>query len=327
MSSNILKGFTKKKIEGPEEDLGILLKQEREKNNLSLEQVVRRTRIRKRYLEALESNDYKDLPHETYTCGILKIYADLLKLDSNKIAKVYKRNQEILKNIKQANEPKMPHPINSPSFIITPKTFLIAFICLISVVILGYIGYQFFVFSSPPSLTITYPPDGITVKNNSIAIEGEVKNNGELFINDQNLPIESNGKFRTIVSLQNGVNVIKISAKNKLGKEKILSRKVLAEIPETNIGQQKTVSQSFEMVIKATPNSSWVQVESDGKDVYEGVMLPGTSQFFTASEYILITTKNAGSTEIILNGKNLGKMGQEGEIKKAIRYDKNNLSN
>lgn len=63
-------------------ELGELLREERERQGLTHDDVMRRTKISRRTLEALEGGDPERLPHPVYVRGFIKAYADLLGLDS-----------------------------------------------------------------------------------------------------------------------------------------------------------------------------------------------------------------------------------------------------
>ncbi|MDR0484048.1 MAG: DUF4115 domain-containing protein [Alphaproteobacteria bacterium] len=62
--------------------LGELLKKAREKKELSIDDVVRITRIRKEFLEALEKEDYSKLPERTYALGYFRSYAKFLDIEN-----------------------------------------------------------------------------------------------------------------------------------------------------------------------------------------------------------------------------------------------------
>ena len=66
-------------------DLGQLLRQKREAQELSLADVEEQTRIRQRYLSALESDDWDDLPNEVVARGFLRTYASFLGLDPDEL--------------------------------------------------------------------------------------------------------------------------------------------------------------------------------------------------------------------------------------------------
>ena len=65
---------------------GSLLKTLRETAGLSLDEIVSRTKISKRYLRAIEADDYATLPAKVYTRGFVTLYARVLGLDADRVA-------------------------------------------------------------------------------------------------------------------------------------------------------------------------------------------------------------------------------------------------
>ncbi len=64
-------------------EIGSALREARERKGLSLPQVEEDTKIRARYLRALEEEDFGVLPGATYSKGFLRAYADYLGLDGH----------------------------------------------------------------------------------------------------------------------------------------------------------------------------------------------------------------------------------------------------
>lgn len=75
----------------PEPGLGACLKTRRESLGLSLETVAERTRIRRSYLYAFETECFEDLPALPYAIGFLRIYAGLLELDSAQVVAEFRQ--------------------------------------------------------------------------------------------------------------------------------------------------------------------------------------------------------------------------------------------
>lgn len=69
---------------------GERLRSSREKKGYSLEQVARDTNIARKYLNALEEEDFSIFPGEPYLIGFLKNYSDYLGLDSREIVTLHK---------------------------------------------------------------------------------------------------------------------------------------------------------------------------------------------------------------------------------------------
>lgn len=70
-------------------EIGSLLRQAREQRGLSLADVEEQTKIRSKYLEALENENFDKLPGQVYVRGFLKTYARFLDLDANDLLARY----------------------------------------------------------------------------------------------------------------------------------------------------------------------------------------------------------------------------------------------
>lgn len=84
--------------------IGERLEAARIRESLDLATVEERTKIRQRYLRALEDEAWDQLPSSAYAKGFLRSYADLLGLDSEAIVDEYRRQVEV------GAEPSM-HPL------------------------------------------------------------------------------------------------------------------------------------------------------------------------------------------------------------------------
>ena len=69
--------------------VGYTLRQERERQNLSVSDIEQGTSIRTAYIEAIENGEYDKLPGKVYTKGFVKNYAKFLGLDTDVIAKEF----------------------------------------------------------------------------------------------------------------------------------------------------------------------------------------------------------------------------------------------
>ncbi|UOQ42993.1 helix-turn-helix domain-containing protein [Halobacillus salinarum] len=73
-----------------EMDIGTRLREAREKKEMPLEQVQEITKIQKRYLQAIENNDFKVLPGKFYTRAFIREYASAVGLDPEVIMQEHK---------------------------------------------------------------------------------------------------------------------------------------------------------------------------------------------------------------------------------------------
>ncbi|TYP77586.1 helix-turn-helix domain-containing protein [Paenibacillus methanolicus] len=70
-------------------DLGALLRKAREQRGYSLDDIQDLTKIRKRYLEAIEDGDYSILPGSFYVRAFVKNYAETVGLDAEEVLRLY----------------------------------------------------------------------------------------------------------------------------------------------------------------------------------------------------------------------------------------------
>jgi hypothetical protein len=74
--------------------VGAILRQARNRRNVELSEVEAATRIRLRYLRAIESEDWEVLPGGVYTRGFIRTYASFLGLDGDRLAEDYRADVE-----------------------------------------------------------------------------------------------------------------------------------------------------------------------------------------------------------------------------------------
>lgn len=70
--------------------LGEILQKKRLEKNLTIEDVEEKIKVRKKYIKALEREDFDSLPAKVYTQGFIKSYSRLLGLDENNILEMYR---------------------------------------------------------------------------------------------------------------------------------------------------------------------------------------------------------------------------------------------
>ena len=105
--------------------IGTYLRQHREENHLTLEQVAEHTGIREPYLAALEDGDFHKIPGDVFIRGFLRNYGNYLGLDGNGLVEAYRTGSEPEKILKTAEhlvpEPELPK--SSDTMILGPKPF------------------------------------------------------------------------------------------------------------------------------------------------------------------------------------------------------------
>lgn len=319
------------------ETLGERLSNAREEASLSLKEISQSIRVRETYIKNLEEGRYSELPADVYVRGFLRSYCNYVGIDFLEVLNLYKNERGIQENIKKSKEPEPLSSYKPNSLIITPKLIKICLAVLAIFVVFLYIWFQLSGLSKSPVLTILDPSEDKTINDDVIVLVGETDPESEVNINDQPIQVDGNGKFKETIALQDGLNVLKIIANNKFGKSAEIKRNIMVELTgdlerqkeneklalkgeykqENNkkiLDKKNLIKQEFELVVTVLDKTAWVQVKSDDKLVYSGMMLPSASQTFKAKEKFFISSGKADKTQIVLNGKDLGFLGKEGEV-------------
>ncbi len=134
----------------------------RERKGVDLYRAERDTKIRARYLAALERGEYRELPGAVYTKGFLRNYAMYLGLDPEDILRQWKRErgEEAV-----PAEPVLavPKPLVAPrqGLTFSPVVIVAALLTVLIAVFALYIGIQLVRFAKPPSLAVTDPAQAV----------------------------------------------------------------------------------------------------------------------------------------------------------------------
>ncbi len=198
--------------------LGEKLRRARKRKGVDLIEAELSTKVRAKYLEALENEDFDLLPNDIYTKGFLATYAEYLGLEPEKIAGLWQQ-QKLGKNSFHQDEFRTDSIIKERTFVITPKVIAIfagAVFCLSAVV---YIILQVVSFASVPKLAIDSPSKDMVVESDQILVAGKTDAGVNLAVNKQPITVNFDGRFQQQIALQTGLNTIIITATNKANKE------------------------------------------------------------------------------------------------------------
>ena len=95
---------------------------------------------------------------------------------------------------------------------------MVALAAVFVIIVLGYVAWQFSKLSSPPVINLSNQ-EKTKVTTSYVIVSGEVDSGADVFINDSPILTSPDGSFSDKVLLANGINQIKVSARNKFGKE------------------------------------------------------------------------------------------------------------
>lgn len=258
-------------------NLGERLKAARNAKGITLIQAEEDTKIRKRYLEALENEEFNVIPGVVYTKGFLKTYAGYLGLDQDEVMTEFR-----LFNIREEKPPRpqvrfqeYTAPRRKKSIKWRPS-FLTVLLAVAAVITLFIFNNFWNNYSGKTEKT---PTDNLTRTETPVEPQKPPA------------PADSGNKQPAVVP-----DTVYGSGYGQ--------------------PQNPAPGQQLNLVLTTKNQVSWVRVDTDGVKKFSGTMTPGQVQTFNANDNIKIVLGNAGAVEVTYNGRNLGLLGPLGTVKK-----------
>lgn len=214
--------------------VGEILKEARLQKGITLEEAQEITKIRKEFLQALEENNFSQLPSYISARGFLKNYTEFLGLSPKSILAIFRRDFNYFEPEKELNPGG-----DKQKFELDPKKIFWLSMVIFFFGLFAWLGYQYFSYKGPPSLKIIFPKEGQQFVNEErIEVIGKTQPEATVTVNNIPVFLSSEGEFRCQIDLFRGENKIIVIAKNRRGKVNKLERKVYLldkneEIPDT----------------------------------------------------------------------------------------------
>lgn len=201
--------------------LGEVLREAREAKGADLARVERETKIRERYLSALERGEYRELPGAVYTKGFLRNYAAYLGLDPEYLIDLY-RLEAAAGAADRPSVPRPPRPISvrrRRTFVITPGAVAAAILTILVGAFVAWLGYEFVNFARTPELRITDPAGDVSAHTGStITLRGMTAPNATVTVSglpeNPSTTADADGAFEIMVGLLPGSNEIHLVARD-----------------------------------------------------------------------------------------------------------------
>ncbi len=279
-------------------ELGRLLREAREAKKLSLADVESVTRIRQKYLEALEDSEYASLPSSAVARGLLRIYAAYLGLDSAAALDLYKKEGGDVGAAVEIAEPGKPRLVDyrplevelsdtAPRFTWWPWAVALVVVAIAAAVIWRLLSTNIIqnplaVFRPTPSPTATAT---ITPTVWRVTATSQPTATPTLPLptpTSDLLPLPT----PTVPALPT---------------------------PTPRPTQEPEVVARIALELRTTQRT-WLRVIADGITVEEGLLEAEITRSWEANESITVRTGNAGGVMLVLNGEDLGVMGNVGQV-------------
>ncbi len=268
--------------------IGDRLKSAREARGLSLDDVEAVTRIRRRYLEALEEEAFDRLPGSAYVRGFLKSYASYLGLPADEVASMC--------------PPLHAAPITvraSPSDVrITPVTrrsrarrlvIGASFMLVCGAVAIAYIFYsqvRQFVETREPSLQSGAPASSPAA------------------------PPSPSPPFSGGAIQPPSTGAAPPSPAGSAGESATANP---SQVPVAEAQAAPPGAGPVTVAAVAT-DRSWVRAVADGVTVFEGFLSAGDQQVWQAKRQLTLRIGNASAISLTVNGRPVGRLGNPGDV-------------
>ena len=269
-----------------EAKLGRILEQKRKEKGLSLEDVEQATKIRKRYLDGLEREDYAVLPAGVYAQGFLKTYANYLGLDGEALSRQLKtrRKPQRERGIIYSTGPEsgFEKPLIAPA---------------------GLQGTQ----------KRNFPTSGVVTLLVAVLVLAVVI--GTLYFVGRGVEASRpNGDNPQPAQPADNPQKQEHAPSKESAKEDAASHNNDAAKGQDGPGgkaaaQQSAPPETLRVSISVKDRPSWLLIRTDGTPVYEQIAQPGFSETFEADRRLYIRAGDAGAVTVKVNGQDAGTLG------------------
>lgn len=281
---------------------GRFLRQAREYKGVSLRDVERKTRIPRRHLHALETEEFDQLPPLIYARGIVRNYAQYLGVDPMDALARFEQSHgqrsggfQVVPAVKTTEVPSHW----------APNFAIIAFMVIMSAVIFAWMYSAYF--APPENGAPTEQAVQTPEADQEVAVMDEEEEDGELAEGggEALLPLQN--------ELQDGESDEADVADDRDDPEQpsiSVSPGNSGDEPESNDAtvSQPVDSPNMHIFTISSTQRVWIQATVDGEIVMDDVLEPGTSRTFEG-ESMFLESGNAPYVNVRVDGENRGTLG------------------
>ena len=200
--------------------VGQILKEARLAKNISLLKLENLTKIKKEFVLLIEKSEWDKLPDFPVVSGFVKNLAVALGVNEKSANAVLRRDYPPKKlNIN-------PKPDVVSKFSWSPKFTFILGISVLIISVLGYLGFEYIKFKSPPTLQINSPTENEVILSNKVSIKGKTATDVNLTVNNQPIIVDSDGNFIGEIEITNYTKSLEFVAISRSGKVTKISRNI-----------------------------------------------------------------------------------------------------
>jgi cytoskeletal protein RodZ len=203
--------------------VGQKLHDTRMRKSLTVDEVAAATKIRPRFVEAIERGEYDKLPSAAYAQGFVSNYAQYLGLSQKEIMALFRREFDGKRVYKV-----LPESLTKNDSLSLPRIHIQQSVVVISIVLLAlfaYLGFQYRAMFTSPALELSSPKQNAAIKGDVI-VSGKTDPSATVLVNNESVTLNKQGEFTKNITLFPGKSLITVKAKNRFGREAELQRSI-----------------------------------------------------------------------------------------------------
>ncbi len=333
---------------GAGQTVGEILKQARERRQLTLREIAAETRISLSMLEALEKDHFEEIGSEAYVKGFLRSYAETIDLDPQGLftryamqsGAVHKRRDDLWEvegpTIEHVRGPRLMNRFMIP-------VILIGIFILLLLLVLGRGDDGDDANRPSPSSSgevLRAGTAGVPQAGTEAITGGDVVGAGASRTDQARRVDEEAGTGEAVA----GGGPRGEEPRFAGGEDDALDEEAGGPTPAGAAGDPATDAPVREAsagpavepgparlprltLVATVVESTWVQISIDGGEIEEYLFVsPDRTMTWEASEFFLLTLGNAAGLRLRLDGTDLGPLGESGSILRDLRLDRATLA-
>ncbi|MBI4780259.1 MAG: helix-turn-helix domain-containing protein [Oscillatoriophycideae cyanobacterium NC_groundwater_1537_Pr4_S-0.65um_50_18] len=285
-------------------EIGTYLRQVRQEQSKSLEEIATKTCIRLPLLRAIELGQEQVLPEPVFVQGFIRRYADVLGLNGMDISRMFPVHSPIIEGDVQAREGTSAVTYAAPVDTLEESKYSLrssrefsdpdggffrskaayALYAALGLAAIGGIAYAFFNPSQPQNPAAATDTPTVELSQPSGSPAPVVAQSPE------------NPSSETVSE-----TVSEVASPSPLASSPSPTASALDPNAPVKVDMQLT-------------GQSWVQVLVDGEVQFEGMMAAGTQRSWSAKKAITVVAGNAGAVSVLANGGTATPMGSLGDV-------------
>jgi transcriptional regulator with XRE-family HTH domain len=209
------------------ETLGGKLRAMRRHQHLSLDRMVKKTKIQKQYLTAFETGAYHLLPEPIYAKNFLRMYVHALGGDVDYFLEQFACERGTCDLVDPLRLPRQK--VRARTFLAAHRLYKFGLALILCLALATYVGYNIHELLRPPEIMVFEPTDEWSTAEAVVVVRGKTDVGIEIFVNGEKMLQKTDGTFETTVALERGLNLITIEGATRHSRKTVLYRRVVLE--------------------------------------------------------------------------------------------------